>query len=112
MIHFDMPLQFITGGKSYPGQMAIQRGPQVLAVDKSLNAASVYDRMSDAEGTIRINTDSLVNASSLLPGGWIGRQAYAARLANAKEKMILVPFADASQTEGEIRVWLPLKPKN
>lgn len=111
-IHFDMPLQFIAGGKSYPGQMAIQRGPQVLAVDKSLNTAGVYDRMTAKDGSVQLDTDSLVINKSSLPAGWIGKQAYSASILNKKEKMILVPFAEASQTEGEIRVWLPLKTKN
>jgi uncharacterized protein len=90
----------------------LQRGPQVLAVDKSLNTADVFDRMTAKDGSYQLDTDSLVSNASSLPGGWIGRQAYAASILNKKERMILVPFAEASQTEGEIRVWLPLKPKN
>ena len=36
-VSFAIPIQILAGGKSYPGQIAFQRGPQVLAFDSSLN---------------------------------------------------------------------------
>jgi DUF1680 family protein len=111
-IHFDMPIQYLSGGKSYPGQFALQRGPQVLALDKSLNVPTVYDRMSAKDGSVQLDADGLVANRALLPAGWIGKQAYEASILDKTGKIILVPFADASQTEGEIRVWLPVKSKN
>ena len=36
-VSFVIPIQILAGGKSYPGQIAFQRGPQVLAFDSSLN---------------------------------------------------------------------------
>lgn len=111
-IHFDMPIQYLPGGNSYPGQFAIQRGPQVLALDKSLNTPSAYERVTANDGSVKFEFDSLVANGSLLPAGWIGKQAYTASIMNKTGRIILVPFAEASQTEGEIRVWLPLNSKN
>lgn len=45
----------------------------------------------------------------MLPKQWIGKQAYSLTLNNSN-KLILVPFADASQTGASIKVWMPLKP--
>ena len=83
-ISFDMPIQFIDGGKSYPDQIAFKRGPQVLAFDSDLN-------------------------NKILPKQWIGKQVYDAELKNnQKQKFVLVPFADAGQTGAAVKVWLPL----
>jgi hypothetical protein len=64
------------------------------------------------DGSVKFEFDSLVANGSLLPAGWIGKQAYTASIMNKTGRIILVPFAEASQTEGEIRVWLPLNSKN
>lgn len=37
-IDMDMTVQVVDGGKSYPNHVAIQRGPQVMALEKSINA--------------------------------------------------------------------------
>ena len=41
----------------------------------------------------------------------LGKQAYSIDMLNKKEKIILVPFAEASQTDGDMRVWLPVQIK-
>ncbi|HEY5369914.1 MAG TPA: glucuronate isomerase [Hanamia sp.] len=43
-VSFKMPIQTIAGDKSYPNQIAFQRGPQVLALDDSLNTNSFFDQ--------------------------------------------------------------------
>jgi DUF1680 family protein len=111
MISFDMPVKNLAGGKSYPNQIALQRGPQILAVDKSLNADNVNELISNSETDIVIGSSSLKNESKVLPANWIGKQAYSMDILNKNEKIILVPFAEASQTEGDMRVWLPLHVK-
>jgi DUF1680 family protein len=108
MIHFDMPVKAIAGGISYPGQWALQRGPQILAADKSLNAAQVNELISNTNAGIQVSTTRLTTAEKKLPLNWIGTQIYAAGITNNNEQLILVPFADASQTEGDMRVWLPV----
>jgi hypothetical protein len=112
MISFDMPVKNIAGGKSYPNKIAFQRGPQILALDKSLNSANVNDLISDSKEAIVIDNPHLANESKILPANWIGRQAYSVNILNKNEKIVLVPFAEASQTEGDMRVWLPLNIKN
>ena len=108
-ISFDMPLKYITGGKSYPDQIAFQRGPQILALDKSLNSGNVNDLVSDTKEGIVIGKFNQVNEKKILPVNWIGKQAYSVNIINGKEKIFLVPFAEASQTEGDMKVWLPVK---
>jgi len=104
-----MPLKYITGGKSYPDQIAFQRGPQILALDKSLNSGNVNDLVSDTKEGIVIGKFNQVNEKKILPVNWIGKQAYSLNIINGKEKIFLVPFAEASQTEGDMKVWLPVK---
>jgi hypothetical protein len=48
----------------------------------------------------------------LLPQNWIGKQAYTVTVLDEKnntlkQSLVLVPFADASQTEAGMKVWLP-----
>jgi DUF1680 family protein len=108
MISFDMPVKKIAGGKSYPNQIALQRGPQIFALDKSLNSEYVNELILNSNADIIINSYNLKNESKILPINWIGKQAYSVDIENKNEKIILVPFAEASQTEGDMRVWLPL----
>ncbi len=110
-VKFDMPVQQISGGKSYPNQIAFQRGPQVLAVDKSLNTEQVFDLIANSKENIAAGKPNLANHSGILPKNWIGRQAYSVDILNKNEKLYLVPFAEASQTEGDMMVWLPLSIK-
>ncbi len=107
-VKFDMPIQEISGGKSYPNQIAFQRGPQILALDKSLNSEKVFDLLANSKENILIKNPNAANESKILPKNWIGNQAYSVDLLNINEKIYLVPFAEASQTEGDMRVWLPL----
>ncbi|MGB4576895.1 MAG: beta-L-arabinofuranosidase domain-containing protein [Paludibacter sp.] len=108
-VNFDMPIQQISGGKSYPNQIAFQRGPQVLAVDKSLNSEKAFDLIANSKENIAVRKPNPTNESKILPKNWIGNQAYSLDILN--EKIFLVPFAEASQTEGDMRVWLPLNIK-
>lgn len=111
MISFDMPVKNMAGEKSYPNQIAFQRGPQILALDKSLNSRSVNELITNSKTAIVIGGSNLKNESKILPNTWIGKQAYSLDILNKKDKIVLVPFADASQTEGDMRVWLPLQLK-
>lgn len=112
-IAFQMPLQIISGGKSYPGQIAFQRGPQVLALDSSLNTEYLKGYPFGPNHKISVtNLDNKCRAD-LLPQQWIGKQAYSVNVLDGekngvKQQLLLVPFADASQTGGFIRTWMPL----
>jgi len=113
-ISFAMPVQIIPGGKSYPGQIAFQRGPQILAFDNSLNTALQKEIQVNSKQKFFVEDPTGENNSALLPKLWKGNHAYSVNLVGKKrdakeEVMVLVPFADASQMGSEIKVWLPLE---
>lgn len=115
MIHvsFKIPIQIIDGGKSYPGQSAFQRGPRILAFDDSLNMEFLKKIPADPDQKIQVEKAESKSNPALLPEQWIGKQAYSVSIiendkSGSKHKFILVPFADAGQTGGAIKVWLPL----
>lgn len=106
-IEFDIPTIILPGGKSYPDRIAIKRGPQVLALDQSLNPAIYPDslamRITDKTGL------TLFHPVKSLSGNWIGKQAYSIMTEDKQRKskeIILVPFSDASQTGADSKVWL------
>lgn len=100
-IHFSMPVLALDGNISYPGMVAFQRGPQVLAYDPSIN------RTQQGSASVPAQNVVLKDGSSQLPQGWVGKQAY--WIDNAQEGsegLLLVPYADASQIGGVISTWL------
>lgn len=103
-VHFTMPVKLVDGGISYPGAIAFQRGPQVLVFDKSLNAAS-------ADNVVIPDGVQLQKSNTSLPEKWIGTQVYqlAAEVNGKSEPIILVPYADASQTGGLVTTWMKKK---
>lgn len=111
-ISFQMPVQVLAGGKSYPGQVALQRGPQVLAVDSSLNTEVLKNDQWKPGQKISVESLAANRSGILLPQNWIGKQAYTVTVLDEKnntlkQSLVLVPFADASQTEAGMKVWLP-----
>jgi uncharacterized protein len=105
-IHFDMPVQILQGGRSYPNSVAFKVGPQVLAIDSLIDptAKSLLPLWIDFTQSYSVEPTDKV-----LPNGWIGNQAYILRTngANKKQQFILVPFADAGQFGSRTNVWLP-----
>ncbi len=101
-IHFQLPVIALDGNKSYPGMIALQRGPQILTYDQTINKTEVSDVK------VALENIHLEDASSLLPANWIGKQGYEIdNNANGKkEKIMLVPYADAGQTGGLMSTWI------
>ncbi len=106
----DMSVQVLPGGKSYPKSVAIQRGPQILAFDTTLNKADM--NLAGLKSTDLMNIKLREDAKHL-PKGWVGNQAYALNgvlwnqeAVKEQKELILVPYSDASQKEGDTRVWL------
>ena len=101
-ISFTMPTIVLDGGKSYPGTVAFQRGPQVLAFDKNINGFA-----ADAI-TVDANNLQLQSSPKVLPNNWIGGLAFEAKAKNndIEKNIILVPYADASQTGGYTSTWM------
>jgi len=111
-ISFTMPVEVLPGGISYPHAVAFRRGPQVLALDKALNPGvdSLGDisyaggsAHHDATGRLR-----LTDASAALPAAWSWKEAFYldAKIGDTSKKVMLVPFAEASQTTGDVAVWV------
>lgn len=105
-VSFKIPVQVLDGGESYPGYIAIKYGTQVLAVDQALNP-EIRDLDQLSVGSPELAT----LPKTTLPSGWIGDQIYKTNaFYDGKPVVInLVPYADASQTGGDIRVWIKKK---
>lgn len=109
-IDMEMSTHLHRGGPAYPGFVALQRGPQLLAVDASLNrnvevwlaGLAAVDRAPD-----------LTAAAARLPAGWAGVQAYEVpgfqgndALGRKNARLAFVPVSDAGQSGAEYRVWV------
>ena len=107
-VAFEMPTVVLDGGKSYPNAFAFKRGPQVLAVDYSLNS-SIDINKANLKYPATANY-SLTDISNQLPKDWVKTLLFSANLPSAQSpdnKLVLVPYADASQTGGFTSVWIP-----
>ena len=103
-VSFTMLVKILDGNVSYPNAIAVQRGPQVLVFDKKLNTVTAEN--------VQIPTGfQLQDAVNILPKNWVGTQAYQLQteVAGKVENIILVPYADASQTGGAVTTWLNKK---
>lgn len=87
-IDMDMTVRALPGGQSYPDSVAIQRGPQVLAAENSLNAEILS--LPRTVSSVRLRQ---------APAAWTGTQVYTI------DGVTLVPFADAVS----MRVWIPAR---
>lgn len=103
-VHFEIPVEVLSGGKSYPGKIALKRGPQVLAVDKTLNIGIDSLKLLDYKAVNLKITDY----AGLFPSDWSWKQGYEVPMeVDHKPKSILmVPFSEAGQMGGEIETWI------
>jgi DUF1680 family protein len=102
-IDMDLTTRVVPGGPSYPYNVAVARGPQLLALESALNRG-LLDMQAAGPRTAQVK---LTDARGQLPRNWTGKQAYRMEgVAGGKPTdLLLVPFADART----YRVWL-LKP--
>ena len=105
-ISFEIPVEVLSGGKSYPGKIALKRGPQVLAVDSNLNLQDSLKDLICLKAKVK-----LTDAGKSLPADWSFKQAYSvAMVANQKPvNVILVPFSEGGQKGSEIITWIGSK---
>lgn len=103
-VSFEMPTEVLAGGSSYPGRIGFQRGPQVLSLDAALNKLPVEPT------AVQLVSQTLGSVQAKLPAGWVGTQTYGvkAKIGDREQELVLVPYADASQTGGVSAVWLKL----
>jgi DUF1680 family protein len=101
-INFTMPTMVLDGGKSYPGQIAFQHGPQILAFDKNINGFGA--------DMVAIDTKNiqLQPFTTTFPKNWVGSEAFQLKALadNAVKNILLVPYADAGQTSGAVSTWM------
>ncbi len=102
-ITMDMNVHSLDGGQSYPGYVAVKSGTQVLAFDTDLNPS--IKNIDDLK-LINASVSPLPNAS--LPANWFGKEVFVTKaMYEGKPLEIkLVPFAEAGQNGGEVRVWI------
>lgn len=106
-VSFEIPVVVIPGGKSYPGKIALKRGPQILAIDASLNNGL------DSLNELRCSKENikLIDTRKSLPVDWSWNQAYSIQMQGKQitKNIILVPFSEAGQKGGEIATWIGSK---
>jgi uncharacterized protein len=107
-IEIDMAIQILSGAPTYPGHVAVKRGPQLLALESISYADS--DLFLAGLGS---NQPELAEATGGFARGWTGSQAYLtdgyagnATVETVKKRLRLIPLADAGQLGHEYRVWL------
>jgi DUF1680 family protein len=93
-ISMDLNARFVPGGKSYPGAVGVERGPLVLALEKSANAGlGDLDKLAAKAASAVPALKAEKSGEYTLPGVESGRDV----------TLRLVPFAEAR----EYRVWIP-----
>jgi DUF1680 family protein len=101
-IRMDMPTRMGSGAPTYPDYALVQRGPQVLALERTLNPSVPYLHRAALAGS----SNSSVRKSATVPAGWFGGQIYEVdgvaglpgdtdQLRFERRTLHLVPFADA-----------------
>ncbi len=100
-IKMSLPIKVLEGGISYPNAVALQRGPQVLTFDQNIQS---IDAQKIVVNPMNIK---ITDAQNKLPKGWVGTQSYQlpVTIDGQAASVVLVPFADASQTGGKIETW-------
>jgi DUF1680 family protein len=93
-ISMELPIQILDGGHSYPFHHALQRGPQVLAVDSWLSDGDVDSARFDPQKPVKLEA---VTANTSV--GWSGDQIYSSDAVTLKDggAARLAPFTDVGQ---------------
>jgi DUF1680 family protein len=97
-IRMDLPVRVEPGGKSYGDYVAVVRGPQVLALETSLNPRVQYPHRAAPKS---IDPAALQFAETKAPN-WGQVYSVAGIVDGKQQPLLLVPFADAQR----YRVWL------
>jgi len=108
-IQMAMEVRWVSGAPTYAGHFALQRGPQVLALEAQLNPEVKFLHRAAPETG---GEGGVAEVPGRLNAGQ-GRQAYAVpglavaaavnRQVVTRTKLVLIPFAEAR----EYRTWLP-----
>jgi DUF1680 family protein len=111
-IEIDLSPRVVSGAPAYPDYFAIERGPQLLAADLSLNPKTEL-------WLAALQANPKLEPVRSFPSNWAGSQAYTAgggignsALGWSNRRLVLTPLADAGQLGGEYRVWFRKAPTN
>jgi hypothetical protein len=99
-IRMDVPVRVLPGGDNYPDYVLVERGPQVLAMERALNPGVPYLERVCIEGTV--SPRSLPDGQSYEINGSVGLPGDAGELRFERRAVRLVPFADLADGT----VWL------
>ena len=100
-IDMPLPVRALPGGKDYPNQIALQRGPQVLALDAETNP-KLHILNAAAIGKAPAALPPVRPQAYAVPGFAVARSSQNT-FETRPEELVLVPFMDAKV----MRVWLP-----
>jgi len=96
-VAMDLAVRFANGGRSYPGHIAVERGPLLLALEQSANRQLPGIQSAALKQGGEPLSEERVGVYSLAGVVRIGDETRDATLR-------LVPFAEAN----EYRIWIPL----
>lgn len=105
-IRMDMTPRAVEAGPSYPNQVAITRGPLVLALDDALSPISdlwLAGVALNAERRVSLK-EHAGPAPAWVLDGYVGND----RIAKRPAKLVLTPVAEAGLSGSEYRVFLPI----
>jgi uncharacterized protein len=102
-ISMAMDARLIPGIREYSADVAIARGPQVLALGRTLNP-EITNLEAVSLGSLHSESLELAPLATSYAKNWMGEQAYSlmGTYRGQPRKLVLVPFADALN----YRVWL------
>jgi len=105
-INFDLPVQAIAGPASDTNRIALQRGPQLLVLEKAFNPR--LENLEKASIALPDTSDiKLMPAELTAKSRWPGDQVYGieGEYDGERTPLMLVPLADAIQ----YRLWINRK---
>ena len=105
IISMEMSEQVLDGGESFPGHIAFQWGPQILAIDSQLNPD--FGNLQNIRTDVKQFPQLERAESSILPEKWWGNQVYRSKFLHA-DSVCLVPYAEAGQMSAhdQIKTWI------
>ena len=103
-VQMDMSLQIIPGHGEFANLVALQVGPQVLALDSSLCGS-----LQNKDWKIPFPVTPAFNLKAYkgkFPDHWIGNQAWTLSPGLKESPLIFTPFSTSGQMGAPIKVWI------
>ncbi len=108
-IRMDMAVRVVDGGLAYPDYVALQRGPQILALERALNhdvpylSRTALPKSNQPPAMSSVATQERIGRRQIYAvNGIAGMPESSRQLRLENRRLVLVPFADAR----DYQVWL------